>query len=1128
MSGSWSPLMDWPIMAIHSIVMQDGRVLTFGTDIEGAQGATMYHAIYDPLTGEHQLLDHHTHTPTDIFCSAALIIPGSDRILMAGGDARPLGYTNGPVNDSNIFYGGMGHMMSDPSGDMSTPRWYPSQVSLNDGRILVIGGTGSTDGVPEIYTPGMGWHRLEGAADADMIQRSGGDVYGSDVVTTYYPRIFTHTDGSVFYFANGLGPNGTHDLVRLDPGGAGSVTIIGQLPFVPDWEAPTVMYQPDKVLVHDYANGLWTIDMTGAAPVITRVAELESSRSWSNMTVMADGRILINGGSSTGFTEQGAVLTALVWDPETNQLTEVGDEAHARLYHSSSVLLVDGTILSSGGGASTLSEHDYLDAQIYRPDYLFNADGSVAERPILSAATDRVSHDGQFEISVGDPSSISKITFVKSGAATHSFNMETRVLTLDYTVRPDGKIVVEMPGVGAGATPGSWMLFVWDKNGTPSIAEMIAVDPIYANGEALDANSLLLNGALETAIDPVQSGYTDFLFGWTIEGDTVTVLGRDQVPYDLPGEGAVALDANDGTLNQRIDTRAGQIYRLELDLGTLSAGSRTAFEVLWNGDVVARVAAPATGSERLAVTMTGTGNADKLTLRSRGEAVVVDAVTLVATDTAIAAKPFAAIPSVDLLPNFDKVIQADGSGRPSFGTRLDDRHVGTAGDDVFASSRGNDRYEGGAGGYDQVDFSGSPADYTFTRNADGSVTVKSMIEGTDRLVDIDGIWFQGSQTWSWLADLAGPVPTQPVTVDPTPVDPVPGVNVIRASAAGGYIEGTAGSDHFIGGAGNDTFRGGAGDDRMEGGEGYNQSDYDGNASDYVVLRAADDSVTVRDKATGATDTLIDIDGLWFGGEAKWYAVGDLALPAPTQPVPVDPTPVDPVPGVNVIRASAAGGYIEGTAGNDHFIGGAGNDTFRGGAGDDRMEGGEGYNQSDYDGNASDYVVLRAADDSVTVRDKATGATDTLIDIDGLWFGGEAKWYAVGDLATAAPGGGVADPAPVVIRASEAGGYLVGTDGDDHFISAGGNNSFYGGTGDDRYEGGAAYDQVDYDGRIADYDFQRSEDGRVIVTSETYGTDTLVDIDGLWFRGEAAWYAIDDAVSQDLTSPAPDVMPDHVH
>lgn len=99
LAGQWDALKPWPLVGIHAVITQDGKLLTFGTDINGVQGSKMYHDLYDPVTGQHHTINHQTHTPTNIFCSAAIIIPGTNQILITGGDT---GAHKG-VNDTNFF-----------------------------------------------------------------------------------------------------------------------------------------------------------------------------------------------------------------------------------------------------------------------------------------------------------------------------------------------------------------------------------------------------------------------------------------------------------------------------------------------------------------------------------------------------------------------------------------------------------------------------------------------------------------------------------------------------------------------------------------------------------------------------------------------------------------------------------------------------------------------------------------------------------------------------------------------------------------------------------------------------------------------------------------------------------------
>ncbi|MBY5474671.1 hypothetical protein GFM09_28530 [Rhizobium leguminosarum bv. viciae] len=88
-----------------------------------------------------------------------------------------------------------------------------------------------------------------------------------------------------------------------------------------------------------------------------------------------------------------------------------------------------------------------------------------------------------------------------------------------------------------------------------------------------------------------------------------------------------------------------------------------------------------------------------------------------------------------------------------------DTLIGGSGDDWFNGGAGNDIIDGGDGEYDEVDYFGSLEDYTFTRNADHSVTVTSADGGTDTLFNIEDIWLYAEDYSSpyevfSLADLA--------------------------------------------------------------------------------------------------------------------------------------------------------------------------------------------------------------------------------------------------------------------------------------------------------------------------------------------------------------------------------------
>ncbi len=39
--GGWSPLADWPLIAIHAMVLPNGTVMTYGTNPDGQQTGTV-------------------------------------------------------------------------------------------------------------------------------------------------------------------------------------------------------------------------------------------------------------------------------------------------------------------------------------------------------------------------------------------------------------------------------------------------------------------------------------------------------------------------------------------------------------------------------------------------------------------------------------------------------------------------------------------------------------------------------------------------------------------------------------------------------------------------------------------------------------------------------------------------------------------------------------------------------------------------------------------------------------------------------------------------------------------------------------------------------------------------------
>lgn len=196
-----------------------------------------------------------------------------------------------------------------------------------------------------------------------------------------------------------------------------------------------------------------------------------------------------------------------------------------------------------------------------------------------------------------------------------------------------------------------------------------------------------------------------------------------------------------------------------------------------------------------------------------------------------------------------------GDDAAVLGTGGADHLYGLAGDDVLIGYQGDDLIDGGDG-YDQVNYDGSLSDFSFVRNADGSVTVTDFVgnEGTDTVVSADAFYFAGSSDWRASNDLVADYGT----ADSDP-----------------WINGTAGGDNVYGLAGDDTLVGNGGNDQLFGGDGYDQANYFGSSSQFTFMLNADGTVTVTD--TGGDegmDVLSSVEALYFQGDDIWMTVDD--------------------------------------------------------------------------------------------------------------------------------------------------------------------------------------------------------------------------------------------------------------
>ncbi len=468
LKGAWSTPFEWPLIAIHAALLPNGNIFSFGTKpkalFDGSQA--FYHDVWNPQIGLG--LESHTTlantTDTNIFCAAQVVLPNGN-LLIAGGDIY--NSTIGPeklagVPDINIYDYRTGIISKSPL-QMLKGRWYPTMTTLANGEVLIHGGTDINERpvlTPEIWNSNTGWRVLTGANST---------LYNE---IWNYPWSFLAPNGKVFI--------ASRQMWYLNPKNAGSLQNMGWLDLFSRAAGSAVMFDKGKIMVVGGGGSSFSspfrsakiIDINGTTPVVTTTGSMSIGRQFIDATLLADGRVLVTGGSSSYLNDiNTAVYTSELWNPATGKWTLGARATKPRMYHSMALLLPNGTVLKSGGDRPAKARN--FNAEIYYPPYLFKKDGSgqLAPRPVLTSVA-TPSYGQSFSATFSGTATVSKVSLVRGGSATHTFNMDQRFLKLSFT-QSGNVLSIQAPESANIAPPGYYMLFIFNGGGVPSEAKII-------------------------------------------------------------------------------------------------------------------------------------------------------------------------------------------------------------------------------------------------------------------------------------------------------------------------------------------------------------------------------------------------------------------------------------------------------------------------------------------------------------------------------------------------------------------------------------------------------------------------------------------------------------------------------
>ncbi len=536
--GQWQTLPNlMPINPVHAALLRNGKVLVVSGSGNLPSNTNLQAAVFDPQTGTV------TTQPVswDMFCNGMVVLP----------DGRA--FINGGTLQYDPFHGELRSAVYDLTTgaftdvqSMAHGRWYPTVTTLADGTVMTFSGldeNGSTNSTVEIYSVSAGWS----------------PPIGSPFTPPLYPRMNLLPNGKVFY-SGSTAQSRLFDPVAKTWSGViattnyGGTRTYGTSVLLP--LTPANNYKPVVMIMGGGNPSTATtelIDLSAANPKWTIGPLMSQPRIEMNATVLPNGKILALGGSLNDEDSGTASLNADLYDPATNTFSSAGMNAFARLYHSNSLLLPDGTVWVAGGNPARGTYEQHM--EIYSPAYLFNPDGTLATRPAITGVpSSGIGYGGAFQVQTPDAASITSVVLMRPGAPTHAFDMEQRLVAMNFTAG-SGLLNVTAPPNGNIAPPGYYMLFILNSSGVPSVAQFVQLTP--APGDQPPTGTIT-SPASDVTITVGQSVFfagsgtdpdgTITAYSWSLPGgnpSTSSLATPGDVIYNTPGTFAATLTVTD-------------------------------------------------------------------------------------------------------------------------------------------------------------------------------------------------------------------------------------------------------------------------------------------------------------------------------------------------------------------------------------------------------------------------------------------------------------------------------------------------------------------------------------------------------------------------------------------------------
>jgi hypothetical protein len=480
----------------------------------------------------------------DLFCSDQIFL-ADGRILDAGGTSyyQEPGIPGQPTYGAVELEGLKNSRIYDPesntwqaSGQMTYGRWYPSIVTLPDGKVAAFSGvtklikpvyqdrpadSGRNVTQSEVYDPKTSEWTVDGGNKslplyprlhllpnghvyydaAGQTFNPAGQAYDEalwNMAASYDPKTRTWTDLGLPEFGNGLkGFRGSafSQMLPLTPNAQGRYDKVDVLSAGGVYGvSPGTFVGTDTSTLNSI-----TLGADGTASFASReTGKLNTPRWYSTGVSLPTGEVIAFSGAdrdevvAPGYGTP--ITTPEMYDPKTGTWTELASQSKGRTYHNTATLLPDGRVLVGGHAPIVTGYGKSTDAfeknlgfsnpnrdpsfEIFSPPNLF-----YGERPIITSVQPSVTRGGTLEIATPDAKDISSVTIVRNTAMTHLVDSDQRTVVLPVVKRSGGSVTVAVTDNAAVLPNGPYHLFVnkrYAKGETPSVGRQVFVGGVPA------------------------------------------------------------------------------------------------------------------------------------------------------------------------------------------------------------------------------------------------------------------------------------------------------------------------------------------------------------------------------------------------------------------------------------------------------------------------------------------------------------------------------------------------------------------------------------------------------------------------------------------------------------------------